>query len=773
MSRVLSAGALLVALSLIPTHASALTASGNRTDTTAYGRWYQALQKAAPDASRGAQVTDLTLRRDAATLHFAKGTLHLLPPMDGRTWGAVFIGQGTFSVSAPIAVEQEQLKKTFGTKNVVEPFRTAVLFFTDTTAAELGHALRFGEMAAPSGAKREVEEALKYLTDDKGWVSRALMVPLLDAAPGFFYAHVAEDRGNPVMFMVDPNEPEEISVARKAGGEVHGDVREVVAQFPSREELAAGSTPPDEALDLIRVDHYDIESTIKGNLDYTGAAVEHVERLSASRPWVPFTLYPKLKVDSVRWVGGPAAAFVQPKESGEVWVDLSAAPANPSDLAFYYHGDILDRPRGLWVVMKTFTEWYPMHEYGRPATYRLTFHTPRDYQVATVGKLVSESDSDKVATRVWKTPTVRQITFNIGSFVSRVVRAASPRITVQYSQEAHKNLEAMATEASVLLPEQQDMLGAVGADLSRAFSFFNEAFGPTSENDFTASEIYADEGEAFPGLVLLSWTTFQSTDKKGYDEMFRAHEVAHQWWGIGVRPATYRDKWLAEGFSEFAGIWYMARVHGSIDLYEKRLEDSKKALLHRRDDAAPIWLGTRTETSRHPGDYQMVVYEKGAWVLNMLRSLLTNYNGSSEDAFDGLMHDFYSSHLGKAVTTKDFQQAVAARLGAEEADWFFKEWVYGSAIPEYTFSYKVDRQTDGQYRVRVRVRQEKVPDDFKMLVPILLDFGPKGSRVERIMVSGPLTETELPPVATKPRHVQFNPFDAVLAEIKTEGWKGK
>jgi hypothetical protein len=772
MSRVLPAAALLAALSLRPAPARALATHGDPADTTAYGRWYQALRNAAPDASQGAPVTDLTLKRDAATLHFTKGTLNLLPPTEGRVWGAVFIGEGTFSVSAPIAVEQEQLRKTFGAKDVVKPFRTAVLFFTDSTAAELSHALHLGQLAAPSGADREVEEALKYLTDDKGWVSRDLMVPLLDASPGFFYAHVAGDRGDPVMFMVDPYDAEQISVARRAGGKVHGDVREVVSQFRGRKEIAAGSSISQEDLDLIRVDHYDIESTIEDNLDYTGKAVEHVLRVDDAHPWVPFTLYPDLKVDSVRWVGGPTVAFVQPEKSGALWVDLSAAPANASDLAFYYHGDILDRPRGLWVVMKTFTNWYPMHEYGRPATYRLTFHTPRQYQVATVGRLVSEKPGDKTVTRVWETPTVRQISFDMGTFVSRIVRVASPRVTVEYSAEAHKNLGAMAAEAQVILPEQSDMLGAVGADLSQAFSFFSQAFGPTPVNDFTASEIYADEGEAFPGLVLLSWTTFQTTDKKGFDELFRAHEVAHQWWGIGVRPATYHDWWLAEGFSEFAGIWYMARVRGSVDLYEKQLEESEKTILKRRDDAAPVWLGLRAATSRHPEDYQTVVYDKGAWVLNMLRSLLTNYNGGAEDAFDGLMHDFYSSHLGKSVTTADFQQAVAARLGADEADWFFKEWVYGSAIPKYTFSYRVDAQADGKYRVRVRVRQEKVPDDFKMLVPILLDFGAKGTRVERIMVSGPLTETELPPVATKPEHVRFNPFDAVLAETKTEGWKG-
>ena len=35
-------------------------------------------------------------------------------------------------------------------------------------------------------------------------------------------------------------------------------------------------------------------------------------------------------------------------------------------------------------------------------------------------------------------------------------------------------------------------------------------------------------------MVHLSWATFQQTSTQGEDEVFRAHEVAHQWWGMGV-----------------------------------------------------------------------------------------------------------------------------------------------------------------------------------------------------------------------------------------------
>ncbi|MGD8320254.1 MAG: M1 family aminopeptidase, partial [Gemmatimonadota bacterium] len=675
-----------------------------------------------------------------------------------------------FTLTPPTPVEQASLKRLLEVDSVDMRFRTAVLFFTDVTEGELAQALHWASMEPPGDARKEVEEALDYVSDDDGWVSRDLMVPLLNRRSGIFYAQVAWDRGDPLIYTVNPYAYEEVSLYRRNKGK--GKYREVVTRFHRQSDYATGSSLPQEALDLVRADHYDIESTIAGNLDLTGTTTAHLSLVADEHTWVPFTLHQDLEVDSVRWGDGSPAPFSRPERSSDLWVDVSGMPANPADLVFHYHGDILDQRQDFWVQPKTFTSWYPMHQYGRPATYRITFHAPEEYTLASVGKVVSADTTDDVVTQVWETPPVRQITFNIGNFETKTVEGGiGPHLTVQVSERAHAHLNDLMFQAGYMMGEQRDMAGVVAADLTQAFVFFNQAFGPTPVKDFVATEIPTDHGQAFPGLVLLSWSTFQSTSRKGYDEMFRAHEVAHQWWGIGVRPATDHDRWMAEGFAEFSGLWYMARVRGSTDLYADRLEESRKKILARRDEAAPIWLGTRTGTSSHPEDYETIVYGKGAWVLHMLRMLVTDFDGGSEDTFEKIMHDFYSSHLGQAASTEQFIQTVEQDVGGD-MKWFFNEWVYGSAIPTYTFSYKLEEQPNGEYKAFVRVRQEDVPDDFKMVVPILLDFGDEGTAVVRVLVEGPLTEAELPILPMKPDDVEFNCYEAVLAETKTEGWKG-
>ena len=73
--------------------------------------------------------------------------------------------------------------------------------------------------------------------------------------------------------------------------------------------------------------------------------------------------------------------------------------------------------------------------------------------------------------------------------------------------------------------------------------------------------------------------------------------------------------------------------------------------------------------------------------------------------------------------------------------------------------------------MKLRVRQEDVPEGFRMYVPVTLDLGKKQLARFRVKVEGPLTELELPPVPTEPKKVTFNDLEGVLAEVKSVGWE--
>src|SRR5574341_437365 len=204
-----------------------------------------------------------------------------------------------------------------------------------------------------------------------------------------------------------------------------------------------------------------------------------------------------------------------------------------------------------------------------------------------------------------------------------------------------------------------------------------------------------------------------------------------------------------QGFAEYSGIWFA----------QSSLKDNKKFFLvlksWRKDilgqgskftkgsKAGPLWLGYRLDNSKS-FDYSTLVYEKGAFVLHMLRNMLMDFKTFSDDKFIALLKDFVSSYYGKNASTTDFQKIVEKHF-RKKMDWFFKQWVYGIEIPKYFYSYATEKVGD-KYQVTVKVKQENVSPDFKMQVPVVVVYKTEGYSIFRIWVDKPEVEVKLPPV---------------------------
>jgi aminopeptidase N len=336
---------------------------------------------------------------------------------------------------------------------------------------------------------------------------------------------------------------------------------------------------------------------------------------------------------------------------------------------------------------------------------------------------------------------------------------------VMVSEEAHKKL-------SRVMAQQRKMRERVGADVAASLQFYQKTYGPTPVKHFYATEIPDFHGEAFPGMVHLSWLTFQDTDEEGFQELFRAHEVAHQWWGIGVDFVSYHDQWLSEGFSTFSGLWYLQTVRKDNRKYFDMLERWRSSIMLRKAEPGPISLGYRVFAAKDDDlrDYQTTVYYKGAWVLHMLRILMLDLKTMSDDRFTEMMRDFYRRYEGRRASTDDFRKVVERHTGVDMR-WFFDQWIHSAAIPTYRVAHRTEAAENGQYRVKLRVRQEGVPDDFQMYIPITLDLGKDRSARLRVKVKGPVSDIELPLMPAAPRDVKFNDLEGVLGEVKLVDWK--
>ncbi len=103
-------------------------------------------------------------------------------------------------------------------------------------------------------------------------------------------------------------------------------------------------------------------------------------------------------------------------------------------------------------------------------------------------------------------------------------------------------------------------------------------------------------------------------------------------------------------------------------------------------------------------------------------------------------------------------------------DWFFDEWVKGTAIPTYHVAWKNEPADGGRFRIRLRVRQEHVPASFRMPVLVSADLGQDRIAHFRVDVQGASGEYVSPPLPAEAKNVTFNDLHAVLGDVKTESW---
>jgi hypothetical protein len=103
--------------------------------------------------------------------------------------------------------------------------------------------------------------------------------------------------------------------------------------------------------------------------------------------------------------------------------------------------------------------------------------------------------------------------------------------------------------------------------------------------------------------------------------------------------------------------------------------------------------------------------------------------------------------------------------GNGKMDWFFDEYVYGTAIPSYKFNYKINGLV-----VDLTITQSGVDENFKMLVPVYMEVGDgKITRLGAMPISGNNTvarKIDLSVIGMKepPKRFMLNYYDDVLAE---------
>jgi len=112
-----------------------------------------------------------------------------------------------------------------------------------------------------------------------------------------------------------------------------------------------------------------------------------------------------------------------------------------------------------------------------------------------------------------------------------------------------------------------------------------------------------------------------------------------------------------------------------------------------------VTLGARLNSSLCGHAYQAIVYKKGAVVLDMLARLY------GEDAFLGMLRELVRAAEGRVVSTDDFLNLLE-RLGGVGLDWFRRQYVLGTGLPEIAYDYRVEDLGGARWAVAGEARQQ-------------------------------------------------------------------
>lgn len=232
-----------------------------------------------------------------------------------------------------------------------------------------------------------------------------------------------------------------------------------------------------------------------------------------------------------------------------------------------------------------------------------------------------------------------------------------------------------------------------------------------------------------------------------------AHEIAHQWFGDSVTEATWADLWLSEGFADYFAGLFIQRYEGEAAF--------QRYLKHEAD----VYFNyeTRTRTPIHDTETDDLFkllnannYQKGAWVLHMLRSEL-----GDEKFFRGVRL-YYEAHKDATATTEDLRTAFEKVSGRNLKD-FFASWIYGTGHPSYALSWEWNA---ARKKVRLVLKQLQPEPAFTNALPIDI-VTPSGTRRVVLKPTGKETVEEIK-LDQAPATITVDPDNTVLKEVSVK-----
>ena len=776
------------------------------------------------DATQCYRLRDLFLEREDFKFYFSNGYLIFSRPVSGRVLAALFVAdsaddEGEIILIPPTRRERHSLNRFTSQPVLNEKFRQAMMFFTDDTATILRNGLDSSEFnrADPEAGRRLADHWSPVLETMVLDVETRLLLDTftpLDPQSGFFSAILAGGPLGQFDVLVDPRGPEQIHIGQTVWREKR-QYYETWCRFQGR-SFRQGHREPISTDGWL--EDYRITARLSASLDMETVAAATFRTKGSDERMFFFEISERLRVSKMLLEGKAVEViqFDQPvsSEAGRRQNSLVAIvlpskphPGSSYKIEFHYQGRIIAKTADGVYYVGDRGSWYP-RRLAKFTKFNLVFHHPQEFDLVATGRLVEQSTREGVTTSRFQTDSpILQAGFNLGRFkkASRNVGTYSLEVCANRQVGRHNPLpgaiavtepslprrggrtpssasptSVLATLARPKMLSPVDRLEDVADHSAEALTFFVERFGPPVSPDITISPIAGKFSQGFAGLVYASTLSYfdqgdppladlPDSERLFHAELVRPHELAHQWWGNLLTAESSADGWIMGALATYSSLMFLEHRMGK-EALNRVLAEFKAHLLGKNDagatteSAGTIVLGPRLSSSRSPNARRIIVYEKGAWILHMLRGIV------GDEQFLKFLRDVAVSYKLGRISTEDFRREAARFVPPSSSDPeledFFDQWVYSTGIPALKLTYRVRKKRPGVI-LSGEIRQENVPAHFSVPVPLTIQTRGGQSLVHSVETTGEVTPFEVM-LDSKPVQVALDPDQTLLA-VKKQG----
>jgi aminopeptidase N len=379
--------------------------------------------------------------------------------------------------------------------------------------------------------------------------------------------------------------------------------------------------------------------------------------------------------------------------------------------------------------------WLPVVDHladKAPVEFRVT--APAEYEVVSNGALVGDSTRGPMRTTHWRTDVPlppKVMIVGVADFAVDTV-AVVDGVPVQ----------------SWVYPEDR---GPGFQDLGQAppiLRFFEENLGP-----YPYEKLANVQSTTRYGGMENAAAIFYSEEAVADDEddtPLLAHEIAHQWYGNTVTEADWPHLWLSEGFATYLTGLYLEHARGEAALTRFMTEARRQVVrFHEQRPETPLVDTTYSDPTEllttNP-------YQKGAWVLHMLR-----YEVGTDTFWAGL-RAYYDRYRNGNASTRDFR-AVMEDVSGQALGPFFEQWTRRAGHPVIEGTWRYDAAA-AECVVSLRQTQDGAP--FRVPVDVALEGAPAGTTTLFMEGREQRTRVDCPQA---PTDVTLDPRTRLLAEL--------